>query len=729
MGGGLWRSSLSTGPLWFYIGDNLPNPSVGAFIVNPFLPDDILVGSGDYNRYQGTGMFHTTDGGQMWSTIALPCTPTAFFRLHYLPGNLDVMLAATSCGLLRSEHGPGGPWTNTLTGVVTDLAIHPTDTSVQFCSKATTAGANDGGIYKSTDAGRSWTPVTSTLVPANNFGTARIAICRDQPTTMAFVCENGCNITNNLISGVFKSVDGGVTWTNITGSVVFGDNQSCHVLAIAFRPNNPQEIFVGANNIFRTTNGGVLWYGNNDTYGATNNTDKIKPHQDITQFYFSFLTGDNVMWQCSDGGIFTVDLDANTYESWNGTGAGSLSISTIVDMDGRGSVRGVGLQDDGAALSGNAGTDWKGYGCCDVYDVAVTDAADPAFWYMPRQKDAPGVVVKQFLSGTDQDAQDVGETTPVGQTNLVVFNRLLFDPFSSKVFSLVRETNRSLSLVSRPSSATSQGTWTREVTNLFTAISGIAGNPLNGQSLYLWDNSFGVLTVLNKPGSTWSVARTPTIGGAIGTNNYQISTVASSPDTAGEGWAGLVTRQGNPRGNIILGGQAKVLHTADDWQTWTELSPLPAGQVTGIAITRLNALNTRKIFVSTDVGVFYSRDHGASWQPFQTGLPRSVYCTGIRYVESSQSPVPGYENEIVVATCGRGMYERTVPGIIYVDQRNNSGTENGTREHPFNTLAEGVNATPEGGTMALNGASIYQSTGFTKPITITAYEFPAQLRP
>jgi hypothetical protein len=419
------------------------------------------------------------------------------------------------------------------------------------------------------------------------------------------------------------------------------------------------------------------------------------------------VTGENVLWECNDGGIFRVDLDANTWVSWNGTAAGNLSISTVADMDARGNVRAAGFQDDGAAGSGDSGATWTGYSCCDIYHLTVTDLSPPAFWYINQPG---GPTLKQVVGGGAQDVSDAN----FGLINLVA------EPFSSRVFGLLTDANGLPSLVSQPFSATSIGPWTREATSLPAGVVGIAGNPLHGQTIYL--GNAGAVTVMGKSAGNWSVVRSSPLAPV----NWSIGTVVASPSWPGEGWAGTSSSIPFCGGGITLGGQSRILHTRNDWLT-TELLgslPAPAGQVTGIAVS---PFDSRQLFVATDRGVICSQDGGNSWQPFQTGLPASVYCTKLKYVEALS---PRANDKLVLATCGRGMYEMelTQRGIVDVDQRNNSGNENGTREHPFNTLPEGINATPAQGTMAVNGTTVYVTSGLLeKPMTICAYEAPATL--
>src|SRR5262249_43510044 len=150
--------------------------------------------TGDYSRYAGAGMFHTTDAGQTWMTVPLPVNPTNFFQVLYLPNDLNIMLASSDAGLLRSTNGANGPWEVVLTGLVTDLAIHPTNPNIQYASRTTAAGIS-GGIYQSSDFGQSWPALPLTTgAPANAFGISRIAISRNFPDNVAFVYEWGCNI-------------------------------------------------------------------------------------------------------------------------------------------------------------------------------------------------------------------------------------------------------------------------------------------------------------------------------------------------------------------------------------------------------------------------------------------------------------------------------------------------------------------------------------------------------
>ncbi len=673
--GGIWRSKISTGPVWTSLGDRLPNPSVGAFAIHPNNPDDILVGTGDFSRYAGGGLFHTTDGGSSWLPVTLPAATGSFSRIYYLASG--AIIAASQSGVLRFE---SGNWSIVLNGIVSDLVIHPTNQSLQYCTRATTTGMSDGGVYKSTDGGKSWSLTSATAAPPNQFGVARVAICRDSPSSLAFMYEWGC-----ILKGIRKSTDGGATWTDITSSLLnLGNGQACHAQALAFRPTNRDEIYVGVNEFWKTVDGGNTW---------TFVPKTIHTHQDYSQLFYSALTGDNVIWLCNDGGVYRYQIGDTDAFSWNGNSQSGLRVSTIADMDAIRNYRVIGLQDDGAVASNNAGGSWSGYTCCDVYKVVVTNDLNPTSWYVQD-----GRVTKQPFSFPQQDVRD---------PNLGL-NELFYDRYMDIVYSLYQSPT-DVQIKSRPATAATPAPWNTELTGLAMGIGAIRGSYLTGKTYFLWGDSNGYLTVVQRNGSTLSLLRRSQIGLVSGVT-YTIKNVFASTEQPGESWAAVQDDSGNP----------KILHTGDYWQTWSDISgslSRAGQQIWSIAVT---PFNSREIFIATDIGVFRTPDGGLNWQPFQTGLP-IVQCAVLRYVID---PTHNGNDKLVVATYGRGVYERVLlrPGIVYVDSRN-TGFKDGTFEHPYTTFEEGYGATPNNGILALHG-NVYSpiSRTLNKPITIHTYE-------
>ena len=84
-----------------------------------------------------------------------------------------------------------------------------------------------------------------------------------------------------------------------------------------------------------------------------------------------------------------------------------------------------------------------------------------------------------------------------------------------------------------------------------------------------------------------------------------------------------------------------------------------------------------------------------------------VQCKDLKYVVDHTT---GGQHKLIAATYGRGLWIRDVPSlpVIYVDKGNTTGNEDGTLQHPFNTVGEGIGAAPPGGAIVAIRADTYQ---------------------
>jgi photosystem II stability/assembly factor-like uncharacterized protein len=163
---------------------------------------------------------------------------------------IDASLARMSSSLSWQQEGP-----NNIGGRITALAIHPNNPNILF------AGCPGGGMFKSTDAGASWLPVfdnqsslaVSCIVFDPNNANVIYAGTGDPDTP--FTCFIG--------DGVYKSTDGGNTWSNI------GLSQMGIITQILVHPNNSQIMYVSSmgvpmarnlnRGVYKTLNGGLTW--------------------------------------------------------------------------------------------------------------------------------------------------------------------------------------------------------------------------------------------------------------------------------------------------------------------------------------------------------------------------------------------------------------------------------------------------------------------------------------
>jgi hypothetical protein len=708
--GGVWRALGSLGPVWTSLGDRLPNPSAAAIAVHPNNPDDILVGTGDWNHYDlGDGFYHTTDGGASWSKVPLVSIGHCFQILYPDPANPNLILAATDIGLLQTSTGVNGPWINFIPGIVTDLVLHPSNPSILYCAVWAS------GVWRTLDSGGHWNPMSpqSPAFDASKIGNAVLAICRTVPDNLAFTYENldSNGKETGLVSNVWVTSTGGTNWSAATVPTdphPEGPGQAFHALSLAIQPNDPQTIFLGANELWRSSNSGQSW---------TMIPKTIDYHQDHTRLVFSPVTGDDVLWICSDGGVFRWRLSESQSSSWNGASNAltSLSIMQQADMDATRDLRVIGNQDDGTAASSDAGSSWAPYSCCDVYSTVITQERPlpfpnnlPVYWFtMPE-----GSVTKQALGGVSQDVSYL--INPITHSVIPV-SPLFYNRFEDKVYGLESFSGVS-ALVSRMGSASGPGLWATEIA-MPTGTRGLSGDRLNGKTLFVWGGPPGVLSVLKNSGGSWSVLRNAPIG-ISNTATNPVSAVFASTEWPAQSWAGLQTSTNFPQ----------VFYSGDDWLTSSNLTGnLGTNGAIGNAWSlAVMPFNRQVIFLSTDKGVFATADGGLHWQPFQDGMP-IVQCRVLRYVIDVTH---NGNDKLLAATYGHGLYERLIPrpGLVYVDQGYVGLFPDGSFEHPLTTMGGGLATTPPGGMMALNGKTVYTAPAtLNQRMTITAYETPAFL--
>ncbi|MFO0837958.1 MAG: hypothetical protein U1D55_05480 [Phycisphaerae bacterium] len=681
--GGVWRR-VSTGTSWAYLSLTLPNQHIGGIWVDPANGNNMAVGTGN-KRENGSGFYWTSDGGATWTLATLlfgTPTPSRIYKIVFNPGTPNTMAAATNAGMYRSVDA-GHTWTRQQAGTFEDVAVDGGNaTNLYACRMDSPAG-----IYKSTDFGATWptrfSNATDSDIPADGqFDVGATASCRGVADAVAFVAGN---TGAGTIQTVVRSVDGGTSWTNVTGNIPTGQSEIFHSRAIAFRPNNANELYVGVVDLFRTTNANAAspsWAG------------IIGGHPDVTELSFHASAGDTALWICNDGGVYRYNVGGST-DNWNGDAVNGLRISEGYGLDAEAAMVVGGLQDNNLVRTTDGGSTWTQHSCCDGMRAEITDnIGNDAYvaWASP-----PGCCA------------NIDHLYPDGHTqNLLVpgdaaGGMFWFDRLGNRIY--CQSWNGTTNTVLSTGVPATPGVFATEFVEPIDVL-GFYGSYLD-RALFATSWSLPRVAVAQLGGGSWSV-QTRSVGGAG--NSF---VVYPSLERIGESWLGLWSDPGQP----------KLRHTTDFWSTVnldvsSTLASLRA--INGIVVM---PFNQDEMYVATDVGVFQSLDGGASWAPFQTGLP-IIGCEDLKLIKRTTGT-----DTLVVMTWGLGVWKRDIPGtpLVYVDDRT-SGVEDGTIEHPYHTFGGAAAAVPAGGTVALHGARYHVAPiTITHAMTLTAYESDAVL--
>lgn len=587
--GGVWKST-NAGLNWVAKSDYEISLSSGALAIDPTNTNIIYYGTGEATysgaSYYGRGLLKSTDGGDTWVNIRAGFTTDTYFsRLVIKPGNPNVLFAAVGTYGLYKSTNAGMNWSQAISGRCDDIVFSPDGT------KAYIVGS--GVQYKvSTDGG---TTFTTTTFPVGMGSRNHIAICKSVPSVLYVSKYSGTTIT------VFKSTDSGLNYSQISVGTDFNGGQAWYDFYMHVNPFNPNYAYVGAVDIWRTTDGNTF-VNNTNGYGGGN------VHVDNHNMDFH-PTDSNVCVAVSDGGVW---YSSNKGDTWINRNAG-LTLTQFYRMTSdpnNASHLAGGTQDNGTQRT--LGTvNWAAAFGGDGGEVCFNPQNTN---YILGETQNNGMM-RSVNNGAGWSNATNGLTGSGAWVAPIVAH-----PDSAAVFYTAR----------------SQVFVTRDVGASWTAISSGTSGTIGQLAIsksepnYMYATSGAVVYKSSDRGSTFAVSNS-------GIPNKTITSIYFHPDSSK---VAILTQSG-------FGGN-KIHKTIDGGASWFSINgDLPDSPIND-GLIYYPGYSTNVILAATDVGVFMTNNNGTNWVELANGLPNTV-AIHLDYNTAS--------GKLRIGTHGRGVYE------------------------------------------------------------------------
>ncbi len=372
--GGLWKST-NNGLSWKPIFENMPSLGIGDFALAPSNSEIIYLGTGESLKkarnftMPGVGLYRSDDGGESWSHLGLnDCWHIGEISIH--PQNPDNVLVAAqghfwtsnpNRGIYRTEDG-GKSWEHVWyhdekTGA-NDIVFSPADPTIAYATVwenyPDVHGANSG-IYKSEDAGKTWSKMVNGVTIDQNTGRMGIAASY-QDKDKAYVFVDQRNRGRKRGAGeIYKTIDGGANWVKTHE----GDIRALSVIGWYFmdiyvNPQNDEEIFGLGVRLIHSKNGGKSfeYIGGQITHLTPSPAQTM--HLDHCEMWINPLNTKE-LWLGNDGGLYHSYDQGNSWLHLNNIPTGEF-YDIEIDYKTPYTIYG-GVQDDATVFG--PGTEWN----------------------------------------------------------------------------------------------------------------------------------------------------------------------------------------------------------------------------------------------------------------------------------------------------------------------------------------------------------------------------------
>ncbi len=696
VGGGVWKS-LNAGRTWTPIFDSTNVASIGAIGVAPSNPDVIYVGTGEADMRDsiafGNGVYKSNDAGKTWKHLGLENTKQ-IGRIIVDPKNPNTVFVAAlgnvyaanpNRGVYRSRDG-GATWQKVLfknddVGAI-DLAFDPADPKTVYATLwnvrrppwfiYTPANGPGGGIYKSVDGGSTWKEI-SDGIPLEGRGHIGISVTPANRNRIYAVVDA-------KDGGVFSSNDAGATWTRLSSDKRLWD-RGWYFEKVTVDSKNADIVYVMNTSVYRSTDAGKTWTPIKGAPGG----------DDYHQLWIDPDDPKRMIVASDQGAIVTVD-GAATWSSWYNQPTAQIY---HVAADFRFPYWITGAQQDSGAVgtpsrsnhSEISNRDWEGLCAGGEAGYTAPDPLHPEILF-------GGTVSRcNVLTGESKNVSPERGATP-GQyrhawTQPLVFSKA--DPhalyYANQLLYKTTNGGESWTQISQdltredpgvPANLNEAAAADAPADKRRGVIYTIAPSPLRASQIWIGTDD-GLIHLTKDDGKTWENVTPPAL-----TSWSKVVMIEASHFNVNEAYAAVERHQ-------LADYEPHIYHTLDSGKTWTEITRgLPAGVY--VQTVKEDPRRRGLLFTGTERAVFVSFDDGDHWQSLQQNLP-----------PASMRDLAIHGDDLIVATHGRGFWMidninvlrqiSTDVGRAYLFQPANAvlltqGSDNGTPMPRDEPLAE-----------------------------------------
>ena len=668
VGGGIWKTT-DGGGTWLPVSDGqLKTSSVGAIAVADSDPNVVYAGMGEScvrgNASNGDGVYKSVDGGKTWRNVGLEDSQTiGAVRVH--PRNPDIVYVAAlghlwgpndMRGVYRSTDG-GANWKQVLTrgrdaGAV-DLAMDPGNPRVLYASFWQVrrnpyhfdSGGPGSGLFKSTDGGDTWTDISHAPgLPRGVEGRIGVTVSPANP-------ERVWALVEAADGGVFRSDNAGRTWTKVNEQNILRQ-RAWYYDHIFADPQNADTVYALNTGMYRSIDGGR-------TFAAIRT-----PHGDNHDLW---IAPDNPqrMIESNDGGANITYDGGRTWSTINNQPTAQF-YRVALDNDFPYNI--YGAQQDNSTVRTASRTAGGGITDHEWYDVGGGESG----WIAPDPRDSQivyagsydGLLTRQdHRTGQSRDINAWPDNTMGYGVEAMKYRfqwsyPIAFSPHDPKTLYiganvLLKTTNegQSWEVISpdltrndKSKMGTSGGPITQDNTSIeyYCTIFTFMESPVTKGVIWTGSDD-GLVHVTRDAGKNWSNVTPKDMPEWI-----QINSIDASAHDAGTAYvAGTMYKSDDFRPYLYK--------TTDYGQTWKKIvNRIPAGSFT--RVVREDPNHKGLLIAGTEFGLYISYDAGENWKPFNLNIPVTPI-TDVAFHKRDQ--------ELVVATQGRAFYVLDDVPLLY----------------------------------------------------------------